>query len=793
MKTKLLSIIASVFLSISAFAQTGTIKGTVKTSDGQPAEMVNIGLKGTSKGNTTNSKGEYEIKNIEPGTYVLKTSFVGLETKEQQVEVKDNEISLVPEITLKENVQQLSEVMVLGQKDNKFYNDSIFVVGKLPLKDIENSQVYNSVSKELITEQVLTTFNDALKNATGITRLWESTGRGGDGAEYYSMRGFYVQPTMVNGVPSINNGVLDPANIESIEVIKGPSGTLFGSNVISYGGLINVTTKKPYERLGGSFNYIAGSYNLNRISADINTTLNENTFVRLNAAFNEQNSFQDAGYRKSYYVAPSFKLKASDRLTFLINTEFMDTEAANAPMVFLNRYVSIAYNTIDIFEQNYENSFTSNDLTIGNETFSMQSQALYELNDSWTSQTIISRSTTKTNGYYHYLWDFGDGDTFGRYISKRNGETQSTDIQQNFIGDFELGHMRNRIIVGVDYFQSNILNSSTGWVGNGLVTLSDENDTGDLTQVGVDSLLLGSFEGVSNAQSEVLSAYVSNVINLTPTLSAMASIRVDEFKGRTAYWTTDEIESQIAISPKFGLVYQPIKDKLSLFGNYMNGFKNVAPVEVADRNGENVRMQAFEPEQANQYEFGVKTNLYKDRVSLTASYYNIYVSNKLMSDPENVNNTVQGAEVESKGFEISAIANPLGGLNIVAGYSKNFSEVVADNPDNGYLGLRPEEAGPSELVNFWLSYTFPTTTLKGLGIGFGGNTTSEHIALNRNVTGSFTLPAYQIFNASLSYNKANYSVILKVNNIMDQKYYSGWSGVIPQQLRNITASLNYRF
>src|SRR5690606_957799 len=114
-------------------------------------------------------------------------------------------------------------------------------------------------------EQNITNFNDALKNATGITRLWESTGRGGDGAEYYSMRGFAVQPTMVNGLPAINNGTIDPANVESIEVIKGPSGTLFGSPNVSYGGLINITTKKPYMKDGGAFSYTMGNFGMNRL------------------------------------------------------------------------------------------------------------------------------------------------------------------------------------------------------------------------------------------------------------------------------------------------------------------------------------------------------------------------------------------------------------------------------------------------------------------------------------------------------------------------------------------------
>jgi iron complex outermembrane receptor protein len=116
-------------------------------------------------------------------------------------------------------------------------------VNKMPLKEIENPQVYNTVNKNVIKEQVVTNFNDALKNVTGIARLWESTGRGNDGGEYYTMRGFSLQPTLVNGMPSLNNGTLDPAGIETIEAIKGPSGTLYGGSVISYGGLINVITK----------------------------------------------------------------------------------------------------------------------------------------------------------------------------------------------------------------------------------------------------------------------------------------------------------------------------------------------------------------------------------------------------------------------------------------------------------------------------------------------------------------------------------------------------------------------
>ena len=81
---------------------------------------------------------------------------------------------------------------------------------------------------------MVVSFDDALKNAPGVDKLWTSTGRTNDGAGYFAIRGFSVQPTMVNGIAGLTNGGLDPANMERIETIKGPSGTLFGSSFISF-------------------------------------------------------------------------------------------------------------------------------------------------------------------------------------------------------------------------------------------------------------------------------------------------------------------------------------------------------------------------------------------------------------------------------------------------------------------------------------------------------------------------------------------------------------------------------
>lgn len=669
-------------------------------------------------------------------------------------------------------------------------------VNKMPLKEIENPQVYNTVNKNVIKEQVVTNLNDALKNVTGIARLWESTGRGSDGGEYYTMRGFSLQPSLVNGMPSLSNGTLDPAGVEIIEAIKGPSGTLYGGSVISYGGLINVITKKPYNYFGGEVNYINGSYGLNRITADVNTPLSKSLFSRVNVAYQKNNTFQDAGYNESFYIAPSVKFVANDRLTFYVNTEIKKSESANAPMVFLNRNNPLTFSSIALFKDNYKKSYTSNDLAINNYTFNLQAQAQYKISDNWKSQTILSRSNTKTDGYYSYLWDSSNGGDFTRYISKAGGETNTTGIQQNFVGDFNFGSVKNKLLIGLDYFQREFVLGGTGWIGYGTVNLVNQSDlnaagqTTNLSSTALDNALSSSGQASGSFQAKIYSAYISDVVNILPNLSAMLSMRVDHFTGKPTSYSTEESKATTTFSPKLGLVYQPIQDKVALFANYMNGFQNVDPVE--NQNADGTKSWAyFDPEHANQWEVGTKANLAGEKFSITASYYNILVKDKVMPDPNDQNRSIQGGEVESKGFEISVLGSPIPGMNVIAGYSYNDSNVKKGDPT--YVGYRTEEAGPKNLINFWATYKVQQGALKNFGIGFGGNSSSRFYTLNRGGTGAFPLPSYIIMNSSISYTEDKYSIILKLDNIANKKYFSGWSTVTPQRLRTLSLSLNYKF
>lgn len=797
------------FFSVQiALCQQASITGEVTDSNNTPLLGVNIFLKNTTKGVQSDVDGLFKIEEIKDGNYTLILSSIGFKTREIPFSIINQKDLKVETIILYEGNEILSAIVIEGERRNKFSRKKTAYVSKLPLKDIENTQVYSTVTNELLQSQIVTNFDDALKNATGVENLWTSTGRGGDGAGYFSLRGFSVQPQLVNGLPGLTNGTINPANIERIEVLKGPSATLFGNAVSSYGGLINVVTKKPYAGSGGELSFTSGSYGLNQIVGDYNTALSkeDDLYFRINTAYSTEQSFQDAGFRKSFFVAPSLSYKVNNRLSFSFYGEITQAEQTNPTFLFLNRSAPTAARNLEELNYNNKLSFTSNDLTLENPTQNYRIEMDYKLSDTWQSQTLLSKSSTSTKGYYSYLFDFGilEGDTYSRYINKQNANTQTTDIQQNFIGDFKIGKLRNRMVIGLDYFNESQTNNSTGYAfygnitpdgganGDNPFTAAIEEDVYPLSTSGVDAALAGI--GVSNVKSnyEIYSVYASDVLNISDRLSVMAGLRIDHFNNEGDLATIDDDYDQTTLSPKLGVLYQPIKDQLSVFANYQNGFTNVAPQLVGDPSAGAQTLATFDPEQANQIEVGIKTNLFKNRLNATISYYDIKVKDRVITDPSSPFNKIQGGEVVSSGFEIEINANPIKGLNIRAGYSKNDSETTeSDNTE--ILNKRPLEAGPETLYNLWANYEFQQGNLDGFGLGLGLNGASERFAINYASTGDFILPSYTIVNASVFYQADHYRVGLKLNNAFNKEYYKGWTTINPQMPRALLANISYRF
>lgn len=786
------------FTVVTQAQQNGTIKGKITTADGQPAAYVSIGLKNKNIGTTTTENGEYNLNKVKPGTYTLKVSAVGINAQEKSISIGAGE-TLVLNFVLTENSEFLKEITVSTAK--KSYN-----VAKMPLKNLENPQVYTSVSSETMKQQAISNYDDALRNVPGITRTWESTGRGGDGGSYFALRGFEAQPSLVNGLPGLVSGNLDPANVEEIQVMKGPSGTLFGASFYGYGGIINTITKKPYYTFGGEVGYNIGRYGLHRFTVDLNTPLSKTKKIafRLNTALQTENSFQDAGFKKSLFIAPSFAYEVNDKLSFNLLVEILEEKRAVAPIFFNSDRVS-PLDFKNIRELNLDNklSFTNNDLTIKNPRKNVQAQAVYKFDHRWSSQTVFSASNIKSDGLYSYIWGVdpdkpAQRNYFYQYFSNQDYNTNTIDIQQNFNGDFKIGNLRNRLLIGLDYFTRTVKNNSSGWIASRLVnpqggTISlDPSNPDGLNKSAIENAISATDYSNTKITNSTYSAYASNVLNITPSLTAMLSLRVDYFKNK-ANVATDDYD-QLTFSPKFGLVYQPILDKVSIFANYMNAFYNIPPYEIFDNAGTSLGVKSFEPERANQIEFGVKTNLLSDKLFATVSAYDTKVANRVYFSPTSA---MQGGKTQSRGIELEINAVPVPELNLIAGFSHGKIKVIEGNaatPTDFYneVGRSPGGQGPQTLANFWATYKFSSGGLKDFGLGLGGNYAGVYKVIDNSITGVFNLPSYALFNTSVFYDSHKIRVTCNVNNLTNKTYYTGYWSVNPQKPRNFTVSLNYK-
>jgi len=790
----------------------GAIKGKVTTADGQPAAVVTVQVKGTKRSTLTEEDGSFSLRNLPAGKYELEISLTGSATTTQSVTVEYRKITAVT-IQLQLSGRQLQEVVVTGGR-NKFSRTSSDYVAKMPLSNLENAQVYTTITKDLLADQLVFSVDDALRNAPGIQKMWDATGRSGDGGGYYTSRGFILQSQLRNGIAGNVSSKIDASNLERLEVIKGPSATLFGSTLTSYGGLINRVTKKPYSTFGGEVTWAGGNFGFNRVSADINTPLDsaKKILLRLNTAYTDEGSFQDNGFNKSYALAPSFSYKINDRLTFLFDAEIYRGRNLGTPIFFFpygQTIASMGVSRADQLPIDYKRSFFSDDLSQQSANTNFFGQLQYRISDKWSTQTNIAVTNSYSDGPSPYFYLLSNAAVTGNaadigsdYISRNdqftaNSRDRMLEIQQNLNGEFNVGGLTNRFVAGLDYFSHNSNQLFSGGTYDTIVSHGSIPTYRDFNRTSLQNLY--ATKGVAfyypvDFVANTYSAYAADVLNLTDNLLVMAAVRADHFVNQGNYdpitGTTSGGYHQTTFSPKFGIVYQPVKDKVSLFANYQNGFTN--------KTGTDYTGKVFKPEQANQAEAGVKLDLFEGRLTSTVSVYSIKVRDIVRAyipavpDPSLPTfPQIQDGTQVSKGIEAEVIASPIRGLNVVAGFSYNDSKY--EKADKDVEGRRPGTASSPYTANWWVSYRLPAGAVKGLGLGIGGNYASDNKVINNISQGVFILPAYTVLNASVFYEYSKFRFAVKSDNFTNQKYWTGYTTVNPQKLRSVVGSISFKF
>lgn len=756
---------------------------------------ITIRLEKTNYATQTIENGNFVLRNVLPGTYTLVASGVGYTAIKQDILVVSGK-NLFLNLELDPSSEQLEEIVVASRKKRHRDQASAYAA-RLPLKNIENPQVINTVTNQLITEQGATDLNGIIKNIPGVVKGWSSV------SAYYTSRGFNTRNYIRNGVSGYVTADMDIANVEQLEAIKGPSGTLFGSSLVSFGGVLNRITKKPLDTTKIEIGYQVGSYDLSRFTLDINTPLKKDKTVlfRMNAARNYEGSFQDAGFIRSTFIAPSLFYQVGDRLSFSLDIEIYEREGTSQSQIMpagpgTNR---LGANNPSALPLDYKRSYSNNTVTLKNPAQSFYGQINYKLSDHWSSQTnLIHTRAENTGNYLTFTLLKGDSALVRNVSQYPTSLSTITQVQQNFNGDFKIAGLRNRLVIGVEFYQNASAFSSNALNGRGgrksFDTLNVKGPMPDyalISPASINNKLTGLAPTYSHSQLNTYSAYASNVLNISDRLSAMLSLRADRFmnEGTTNVTTnaTTGNYNQTAFSPKFGLVYQLIMDRVSLFGNYTNGFLNVAPVAQPDG-----AVSTFKPQFANQVEGGVKAELTGDLLSVTISYYNIKVKNTLRTDVERPAYTVQEGNQYSKGVEIDVFSRPITGLLLNAGFAYNDSRLTS--ADATVTGLRPVNSGPAKTGNFYASYTLPFSAVKGLGLGFGGNFYSRNYIVNNTTAGQFYLNSCTLLNAAVFYSKARYRLGLNADNLTNKQFYNGGFGTItPGGLRRFVASLTVKF
>lgn len=715
------------------------------------------------------------------------------------------------------SVAMLSGVVVAAQvKDTVKANDIEEVIvdayikkdteytNKMPMKAIEDPQVYSSVSKATLENQVLFTVDDAYRNVTGLQSMWTATSRAGDGGSYIILRGFPSNNSMRNGLVSPITTVIDAINIERFEILKGPAGTIYGSNVASYGGLINRTTKKPFDTAQGQVSLFGGSYNTYRAQADINTPLTNDRklLFRINTAYTNKGTFQKTDAQNSFFAfTPSLTYNATDRLQFNLEYEFFQSRAIGDNFFFyLSPQTLGGIDNMKDLEKaglDYKQSYSGKGLYTTARNSNIFGQINYQINKNIKSSTNINNSDSFSDGsnpYFTVILNEANNLVVGRADQATNKSKKSYfQIQQNFNFDYKFENgMRNRTLVGVDFLRTTTrlhyygLNSTKypmGFFDFVPVRGADYSNfnASTLGAIYSDPDNVSSTSNIGDLRT--YSGYLSNVFTPLEGLNIVVGLRYEnnDFLGGKIYVNNSAPYKQSALSPKAGLVYQIIKDKFSVFGNYQNSFKSNG-YYIVDKQS-NIALS--DPERANQFEGGFKGNLFNGRINASVSYYDIKVKNMLLDTGEYLDNfqsvQTQAGKLHSKGVELEVNAYLVKGFSLIGGIAYNDTRDVQ-------TGLRPNTAGSYWLANFNASYQFLDGNLEGLGFGIGGNYASDN-----NVTGNFILPKYFVLNANAFYDAKKFRIGVKVDNFTNQHYWTGYTTANPQTLINALGSITYKF
>lgn len=742
------TLIIFICLSISYVnAQTGSVRGHIENTSGKAIEAANIQLLNTTLGSTTDSEGNFTIKEVPPGNYMLKTSVVGYEPARQPVAVKSGETATI-NFSLTESNLVLKEVTITstGIKDE--------------IKDIPGT--VNVLDGAQIRESGAQSIGQVINRIPGVNYLDED-GRGLKpniglrGLDPLRNRNLLV---LVDGKFPIGMTLYgDPAayymipleQVERIEVIKGASPVLYGG--YSVGGVVNMITKKaesiPQTKLDVGF----GSWN--GMTAQFSTGADNGKFNYFISGLRRQGD----GYRdraefgvNDYTVRLGSQLDDSSELSVYLNyfSESSQTPGGLTQSQYDDNPRQSQHTSDQFFSQRFSTALSYKKSISEHQSISSSLYGNYFQRDWW-----IAYLNPTTNGFLRDIHAFGN------------------------VTDYNLtkavaGH-DNSLIVGVRVH-------------------TDRLDDINIAGATKDSRT-GLTTGNKINTSFIYEAYVYDEFGITRDLVFAPGVRYTNVKyNRNDFVASrkDALTSDAFIYSA-GLIYK-ILDHSRVYTTFSKGFQPpalnsaLAPGTV----DANIDLQ---PETSENFELGFRTNPVS-WLSLNVSAYRMDFDNKVIT--EGGVNKNAGSSYH-RGIETEIELGAWSGLSLFA--NATIQKATFSNGENDG-NILPN--APQRLAAAGIRYRVPLAMEKhklvlNLSHNYVGKQYSDALNTEQgSADGKIgAVPSYNVTNFTVNYNRKHWGVYFNLNNVFDEKYFTlrwaSWSGIIPSPGRNFMTGVNFKF
>lgn len=586
----------------------------------------------------------------------------------------------------------------------------------------------------------------------------------------YSVRGFTSSEFYKDGF-SANRGypsTPDAANIERIEVLKGPAASLYGRG--DPGGTVNIVTKKPQADTFTRLTASAGSWDRYRTSLDINSPLDEqgDLLARLNLAVEDNNSFRDHVASERLFAAPSLSWQLSPDTRVLLEAEVVRHRSVFDRGIVApnNRLGSVSRSTF---------LGEPSDGDIENDNNLLQASLEHALNDQWQLRLASHFKEGELAGYASENQALAaDERTLTRRFRERETSWHDSITQVELRGDVQLGGLQHQLLVGGEY---------ENYRKNERVTEVRPRSNIDIYDpVYGRPRPNGTRSGSDNHEQVTSHAFnLQDQIVFSERLRGLVGVRVERFDqsiDNRVNGARSE-QSHDAITQRAGLLYQ-LTPEVGLFANASTSFK---PNNGLDRNS-----RAFDPEEGIGYETGVKLELLDNRLSATLAAFHLTKENVLTADPVDASFQTSAGEARSQGFDLQISGQLTDALRVIGAFAFIDAEVTKGDkalPAGSRLLGVARQSGSLLGV-----YEFQDGWLRGSDIGAAFNYVGDRSGQAGN---DFTLPAYHTVDLLAHYAfSPRIKIGANLNNLLDEKYYErSYSNlwVMPGEPRNLSVNL----